>query len=95
MTEIKVRANQTLFDIALEQYGTCEAVSEILSLNDELTNAPSARMAAGVDGDDTSFYAEIALEEGISVKVDETSSLRKTAILRDLQGVEINSYNNE
>lgn len=94
--EIKVRANQTIFDIAIEQYGTCDAVAEILSLNSdrELINSPRSMVDVGIDYmSDSSLYLNLALQEGQTLTIDENSSLRKSSVIRELQGVEINTYN--
>ena len=45
MKTITVKARQTVYDIALEQYGTCEAVGEILALNPDVGNDPAALAA--------------------------------------------------
>ena len=47
MTTATVKARQTVYDIALEQYGTCEAVGEILALNPQIANDPEALVQLG------------------------------------------------
>ena len=48
MTTATVKARQTVYDIALEQYGTCEAVGEILALNPQIANDPEALVQLGI-----------------------------------------------
>ena len=49
MTTATVKARQTVYDIALEQYGTCEAVGEILALNPQIANDPEALVQLWID----------------------------------------------
>ena len=42
MKTIEVENDQLLLDIALQQYGTAEAISEIIFNNPDLKNDPSA-----------------------------------------------------
>lgn len=57
MTTATVKARQTVYDIALEQYGTCEAVGEILALNPQIANDSEALVQLGIDSiGETGFY---------------------------------------
>ena len=40
MKTVTVKPNQTVFDILVEQYGTCEALAELLENNPNLENEP-------------------------------------------------------
>lgn len=85
MKTVTVKRNQTLYDIALEQYGTCEAVGEILSLNPRLTNDPAALCAKGIDSmRETAFYIDIAVKPGTHLTVDENSTLIRKSTLREI-----------
>ena len=42
MKTVTVKPNQTVFDILVEQYGTCEALAELLENNPNLENEPGA-----------------------------------------------------
>lgn len=95
MNRVTVRANQTIFDIALEQYGTIEAVAEILSLNPNIGNAPQSKKDVGIDYiADTDFYHDLALSQTATIIINPDSELRRQSIRRELQGIEITTYNN-
>lgn len=85
MKTVTVKRNQTLYDIALEQYGTCEAIGEILDLNPQLTNDPAALCATRIDSmRDTAFYIDTALEPGTQLLIDEDSPRIRKSTLREL-----------
>lgn len=76
MKEIKVKRNQTIFDVALEQYGTCEAVGEIMANNPGLRNDPKALTGIGIDAlQEEGFYIDVALERNMTVLIDAESKL--------------------
>lgn len=80
-----VKPNQTLPDIAIEQYGTCEAISEILMNNPDLRNDPAALAALGIDYlSDTDFWLDVPLLPGATVKIDTDSRLKRTGIIREI-----------
>lgn len=86
MTKIEVKPNQTIFDIALEQYGTCEAVSEMLRNNPEITNADAAKVALGIDPvKDRSFYLDLSVRPGLKVAIDPDSRLMRKNVTREIQ----------
>lgn len=83
--KITTKARQTIFDLALEQYGTCEAIGEILALNPDIANDPRALAARGIDSiRDESFYLDVALEPGTELTVDPDSMIRKSNIIKEL-----------
>ena len=85
MKTINVKPNQTIFDIAIEQYGTAEAVSEIIDNNPELENDPDALVALGVDPIyDKGFYFDVAIMPDIAVKTDKNSKLIRDNTIREL-----------
>lgn len=93
MKQIKAKPNQTLFDIALEQYGTCEAVEEILRLNPNIKNEKTAKTSKGIDYIlDTDFYIDLAVESGLLITIDADSELRQASILKDLQNINITTF---
>lgn len=95
MIRIKVKQNQTLFDIAIEQYGTCEAVEELLRLNPDISNDPRAKIASGIDYiADRDFYLDLAVAQGEELIINLDSELRQNTILREIQGIDITTYNN-
>lgn len=75
MKTVEVKDEQTLLDIALQHYGTAEAVGKILSDNPGLANEPSAVVEAGRELG--AFYPDIKLKVGSQVSVDDDSRLMK------------------
>ncbi len=73
MTTIKVKDNQTLLDIALQYYGTAEAMGEILVNNPRIRNDPQSLVATGRELG--SFYPDMKLQTGMAIQIDESSSL--------------------
>lgn len=86
MDRITVQENQSLRDLAISNYGTLEAIEEIIRINgDTIVNDKSALVAAGIDyASDTAFYIDIALEVGLSVLIDRESKLSKRNIIREI-----------
>ena len=89
--EIKTQANQTIFDIALMHYGTCEAVGKLLEDNPSMRNDPAALAALGI-ADTTSFYMDAALLPDQTLQVDMDSPLRDVNTLREIVGVDITTF---
>lgn len=95
MKTVKTVPNQTLFDVAVKYYGTCEAVSELLANNPGLRNDPAALAALGVDYvTDAAFYPDAALLAGQDIQIDTDSRILKQSIVKELQTKEINTYDN-
>ena len=76
MTTATVKARQTVYDIALEQYGTCEAVGEILVLNPQI---------------ETVFYLDVAVAPGTQLRIDDESGLMRKNTLKELEN-DITTY---
>lgn len=72
MKKVTVKPNQTIYDIAVGQYGTCEAVSKILADNPELANA------------DDGFRFDLALKAGSTLLIDTDSRLMRKNVLREI-----------
>lgn len=86
MKTITTEANQTIYDLAVEHYGTTEAVGELITLNPHLTNDPAALAAVGIDYiADTSFYADVAVLAGTKLTIDERSRTIKQNITREIK----------
>ena len=94
MKQIKVKPNQTLFDISIEQYGTCEAIEELILLNPNITN--KRRKEDVVIGKKAyfDFYIDCAVAEGTMVTINPNSELRHLSVIKELQGMNITTYNN-
>lgn len=87
METIKTVQNQTVFDIAVQHYGTGEAVGEIMRNNPGLRNDPAALAELGIDYmADSAFYADAALRPNQNVAIDPDSKLRKQSVTRELPG---------
>lgn len=87
-----VKGNQNMYDVALEHYGTCEAVGELLRNNPDLRNDSEALAALGIDSvNDTAFYLDAALQVGLQVAIDTDSPLMDRQILKELK-TEITTY---
>lgn len=85
MKTVTVKPNQTIFDIAVENYGTCEAVGEILKNNPIVSNDKDALTALGIDYlSDTDFYIDVSIEPGFELQIDTDSKLIKTSVIREI-----------
>lgn len=85
MKTITVKNRQTVFDIALEQYGTCEGVGELLALNPQIANDPEALVKQGIDSiGETGFFLDAAVAPGIRLFVDDDSRLMRRDTLKEI-----------
>lgn len=92
MQTITVKTGQTVYDIALERYGTCEAVGEILALNPDIFNDQAKLVARGTDIlAETGFYLDIAVAEGLQLRIDDESALIRKNVLKEITS-EITTY---
>lgn len=93
MKTIKTVSNQTIFDVAVKYYGTCEAVDRLMADNPELRNDPAALAATGIDYlTDTGFYPDVALLPGQEIAIDTDSPVLKQTIVKELKTKEINTF---
>ena len=83
MKIIKTEDNQTVLDIAMQYYGTAEAIGEIISLNPNLKNAPLEVLNTGYE-DVESLYLDIKLLENQPVNIDEKSNLMKKNVVKNI-----------
>ena len=94
MKEVKVLRNQTIYDLAVQHYGTLEALSEIINNNPTLLNDKEALSAAGIDYfKDDEFYFDIPIAVGFALKIDTDSFLLKKTITQEM--TEVTTYNTE
>ena len=68
MTTATVKARQTVYDIALEQYGTCEAL---------------VQLGIDSIGE-TGFYLDVAVAPGTQLRIDDESGLMRKNTLKEL-----------
>lgn len=93
MKKVTIKPNQTIFDIASQEYGTCEAVGIILKENGTLVNDPAAKVAAGIDAvNDKGFYFDLPLETGAVIQIDTDSRLVRKSIIREIDK-EVTTFN--
>lgn len=93
MKAVKAKPNQTIYDVALEQYGNAEAIAEIMTLNPGLRNDPAALARMGVDTiSDDGFYIDASLLPGAAIVIDNDSALMRPMVLKELTGDEITTF---
>ncbi len=94
MKTVKAKQNQTIYDVALEQYGNVEAVGEIMVNNPDLRNDPAALAALGINAlADTGFYIDASLSPGAAILINDTDSpLMRPAVLKELAGEEMTTF---
>lgn len=83
MKTIEVQDEQILLDIALQYYGTAEAMGEIVANNPDLKNEPSAVVEAGRELG--SFYPDIKLAAGSRVLIDDDSRLVRKTVVKKIE----------
>lgn len=90
MKAVKVKPNQTVFDILVEQYGTCEALAEFLDNNPELENEPTP---AGRQFPEAlqAFRLDLPVRSGSTVWIDADSKLIKTSVVKEIDA-EVTTY---
>lgn len=90
---VTVKPNQTIFDLAAQYYGTCEAISELLANNPDLTNEDAAKTAAGIDAiNDDSFYFDLPVKTGTVMKIDTDSRLLQKSVIKQIQ-TDVTTFN--
>lgn len=82
MKTIEVQKDQLLLDIALQHYGTAEAIGEIVRNNPGLKNEPSAVVGAGRSLGP--FYPDIKLAIGLQIQIDDDSRLVKKTVVKKI-----------
>lgn len=93
MKIIKPKKNQTIFDFALEQYGTCEAIGEIIANNPNLFNDPTALSAIGINAAcNNAFYIDVAVSQDCSVLIDTDSTLIQFSVVKNIE-TDITTFN--
>ena len=93
MKTINVKRSQTIYDLALEQYGNVEAIAEIMANNPGLRNDPAALASLGINTiEDDGFYIGVSLLPGIAVSIDTDSPHMRPATLKDLAGEELTTF---
>lgn len=93
MKTVTVKPNQTVFDILVEQYGTCEALSEFLGNNPDLENEPGAD-GRSVPEAERIFRFDLPLKVGSTVLISTDSRQIKTSVIREIN-TEVTTFSNE
>lgn len=92
MKTIETLPNQTLYDVAVMYYGTCDAVGELIMNNTELVNDPAELAALEIDYiGDSGFYVDVALLAGQSVLIDMQSPNMNRNVVKEITN-EITTY---
>nr|DAM30757.1 MAG TPA: hypothetical protein [Caudoviricetes sp.] len=92
MKTIKVKDNQILLDIALQYYGTAEAIAEILANNSGIKNDPQTIVNSGRPLG--SFYPDVKLEVGSSLLIDDDSRRVKKTVVKKIEN-DVTTYMTE
>lgn len=79
MKKVKINNNQTLLDVAIEYYGTAEAIGEMLQNNPQIKNDVDALINSARDINE--FHPDIKLEIGSTLLIDDDSrQVKKIAV---------------
>ncbi|MCM1031866.1 MAG: hypothetical protein NC410_10565 [Oscillibacter sp.] len=90
MKAVKVKPNQTVYDIVVEQYGTCEALAEFLGNNPALENDPVS-VGRQVPEAVQVFRLDLPVRSGSVVWIDTDSKLIKTSVIKEID-TEVTTY---
>ena len=93
MKTVTVKPNQTVFDILVGQYGTCEALAEFLENNPDLENEPGTD-GGDVPGAERIFRFDLPLKEGSTVLIGTDSRQIKTSVIQEIN-TEVTTFSNE
>jgi len=92
MKTITVKARQTVYDIALEQYGTCEAVASRARGRAGGGGGGGGGGAQGIDSvSEAGFYLDVAVDKGAQLRIDDDSTLMRKNALKEITS-EITTY---
>lgn len=83
MKTVRVQADQTLLDLAMQHYGTADGVGEILRLNPSLENDPKRLAAEGRLMD--AFYPDLRLTPGQTVLIDNGGTVIRKSVVRKIE----------
>ncbi|MEG1499378.1 MAG: hypothetical protein RRX93_07860 [Bacteroidales bacterium] len=88
-----VEPNQTIYDLALQHYGTVAGIVDILSYNPDLKNDKLALSTLGIDTvKDNDFYFDAPVEIGFPLKINKDSKYGIPTITREFNAP-ITTYN--
>lgn len=87
MKTIKVEPNQTLYDLAVQYYGTVDGVEELMALNPGLQNDPKALTELGINtaNQENAFRFDVAVAPGSVLAFDETSKTIDDKVVRKIE----------
>lgn len=86
MKQITTVKSQTVFDLAVQEYGNMEAVFEIINNNPELIGMNDYPDGHSVD-ETIDFDMSFPIKPGVKILIDETSALYNTVIIKQLSKV--------
>lgn len=87
MKTIRTEPNQTLYDIAVQHYGTLDGVEELIALNPDIRNDTKALVALGINtaAQDPVFRLDVAIAPGSVLFFDETSRTIDDKVVRKIE----------
>lgn len=92
MKAVRTVKNQTIFDLAVQEYGNVAAWEEIVTLNPNLRNDYSSALNAGITYYPDEFDVAFPLQEGYEVMVDDESGLINRNYLREIGNRQVISF---
>lgn len=92
MKIVQTVKNQTIFDIAVQEYGNAAAWEEILNLNPGLKNDYSSALAAQILYYPEEFDLAFPIMEGTKVFIETESDLANAKYLREIASKVVISF---
>ncbi|KAA6339869.1 hypothetical protein EZS27_012234 [termite gut metagenome] len=81
MKKVAVLSNQTLYDLAVQHYGTVEATGELFALNPDIRNTPERE----------DFCFDLPIQPGEIVMNEESRLIKKNRV-KELSDKEITTW---
>ncbi|MCH5243415.1 MAG: LysM peptidoglycan-binding domain-containing protein [Lentimicrobiaceae bacterium] len=87
MKTIKTEPNQTIYDIAVQYYGTLDGVEELMTLNPDIKNDTKALVALGINtaNQDHVFRFDVAIAPGSILVFNETSKTIDSRVVKKIE----------
>ena len=87
MKTIRTEPNQTIYDIAVQYYGTLDGVEELIALNPGIKNDTKALVALGINtaNQDPVFRFDVAIAPGSVLVFDETSKTIDDKVVKKIE----------
>jgi len=95
MLILKTGKNQTIFDLALQYYGTTEAIEEILKNNSHLLTDYAAMQENNIPFQSDVIDLSLPFIEGQILYIDSESSYYQNKLVSEFKNSSISSFDNE